>query len=174
MHKFHWLSMVSLVIGILLTQSASARELVGWLESVTINSVNLKLDAKLDTGAKTTSLGYSSIQFFQRGRQPWVRVGVSDKKNRTAILEKRIVRTVTIKQHLGEAPHRRPVIMLGICLKHTYKTVEVDLMDRKGFNYTLLLGRNFLANDFVVDAAAKFTQQPQCTADSGHARPPVR
>ena len=141
---------------------AYAREVVGWLESATINSAGLKVVAKLDTGAKTTSLGYSTIHFFQRDGRQWVRVSVTDKKQKTVVLEKKVIRTVVIKQHGGKAPQQRPVIMLGICLHTLYKEVEVDLMDRAGFNYTLLLGRNYLAPDFAVDPASKFTQKPNC------------
>jgi hypothetical protein len=142
-----------------------ANEIVGWLETVTINTGDLRLVAKLDTGAKTTSLGYESIRFFQRDGRDWVSVSVTGKKNKTLVLEKEVIRYVNIKQHVGEAMHRRPVIMLGICLKDVYKKVEVDLTDRGGFNYTLLIGRNFLVDEFVVNPHLKFTQKPHCSAD---------
>jgi len=121
--------------------------------------------AKLDTGAKTTSLGYKSIRYFQRNGRDWVSVNVTGKKNKTLVLEKEVIRYLNIKQHAGEATHRRPVILLGICLKDIYKKVEVDLMDRSGFNYTLLIGRNFLVDEFVVDPRRKFTQKPHCSVD---------
>jgi hypothetical protein len=166
MKSRQWLRLLC-VSACLAQAPAYGKELVGWLESAKINSIDMKLVAKLDTGAKTTSLGYSAIAFFQRDGRQWVSVSVTDKKNQTVVLEKKLIRSVTIKQHVGELPQQRPVILLGICLKHIYKEVEVDLMDRAGFNYTLLLGRNFLANDFVVDPASKFTQKPNCKYSQG-------
>lgn len=78
------------------------------------------------------------------------------------VLEKQVVCYLNIKQHVGQPFHQRPVIKLGICLKDTYKEIDVDLMNRSGFNYTILLGRNFLADEFVVDAARQFIQKLRC------------
>jgi hypothetical protein len=159
--KQHWLWILGMTVSTLQTP-AQGKDTLGWLEQVGINSGGLHLVAKLDTGAKTTSLGYDEIAFFQREGRRWVRVSITNKKDKTVVLEKKVIRMVTIKQHIGETPQQRPVIMLGICLKDIYKEVEVDLMDRTGFNYSLLIGRNFLADDFVVDPAKKFTHKPRC------------
>ena len=74
MIKRLWLSVICLSLSTAQTP-AYAREVVGWLESATINSAGLKVVAKLDTGAKTTSLGYSTIHFFQRDGRQWVSNG---------------------------------------------------------------------------------------------------
>jgi hypothetical protein len=43
-----------------------------------------------------------------------------------------------------------------------YKEVEVNLEDRRKFNYQILIGRSFLKKSFLVDASATFTLQPSC------------
>lgn len=153
---------ICILIYFVVTPKSNAQDTVGWLEKVYLNSGKLKLVAKLDTGAKTTSLGYSSIQYFKKENVDWVSVSVTNKKNFMIVLEKPVIRFVNIKQHVGEKIQQRPIIKLGICLKDTYKEVEVDLMDRSGFNYTMLIGRNFLTDKFVVDSARIFTQKPHC------------
>ncbi len=75
--------------------------------------------------------------------------------------ERRVERTVTIKRHLGES-QERPVIRLGVCLKNTYRETEVNLTDRSGFNYQMLIGRRFLKDEFVVDPGETATSKPDC------------
>lgn len=65
---------------LLVQTSGYSQETVGWLEKEGINLGEMRLGAKLDTGAKTTSLGYSSIHFFQKEGSEWVSVGVTNKK----------------------------------------------------------------------------------------------
>jgi len=52
--------------------------------------------------------------------------------------------------------------MLGICLGSVYKEVEVNLVDRSNFNYQLLIGRNYLANSFLVDPSLTFSTKSKC------------
>jgi hypothetical protein len=49
----------------------------------------------------------------------------------------------------------------------TYKEVEVTLEHRSDFicpniDWPILIGRNFLAEDLVIDPSAKFTMKPNC------------
>ena len=45
----------------------------GWIETVTFPQAGLQLEAKLDTGAQTSSLDARSIEEFERDDEPWVR-----------------------------------------------------------------------------------------------------
>ena len=67
-------------------------------------------------------------------------------------IERQIVRIVKIKRH-NERPAQRPVIKMGICVGDVYKEVEVTITERSGFNYPLLIGRNFLKGSFLIDSA---------------------
>ena len=55
-----------------LPSPAVAAETVGWLESVTILPGSRVLDAKLDTGADTSSLDARGIQVLQKNGEDWV------------------------------------------------------------------------------------------------------
>lgn len=133
----------------------------GWVENVILFPGNLKVRAKLDTGARNSSLNADDIVEFYRAGDKWVRFRLKNWKDRTVNFETKVIRTVKIKQH-GKQSAIRPVIRLGICLGDVYKEVEVNLEDRSKFNYQMLLGRSFLKDSFLVDAKTTFTLQPNC------------
>lgn len=142
--------------------SGGGKMVVGWLEKARISPGNLLVRAKLDTGAKTCSLGVHSLAEFTRHGEQWVRFDVKNKYGDKITLEKKVQRLVRIKRH-GVELQNRPVILLGICLGYLYKEIEVNLVDRTDFNYPMLIGRSFMAGNFIVDPSAKFTSPPTCT-----------
>jgi hypothetical protein len=137
----------------------------GWVERVSIFPGNLNIKAKLDTGARHSSLNAKHIEEFERDGAIWVRFQLKNWKGRIESFEAAVVRMATIKQHDAESV-TRPVIRLGICLGTVYKEVEVNLEDRSKFNYQLLIGRSYLKNSFLVDASATFTLKPNCQVNS--------
>jgi hypothetical protein len=137
----------------------------GWVERVSIFPGNLNIKAKLDTGARHSSLNAKHIEEFERDGTTWVRFELKNWKGRMERFEAAVVRMATIKQHDADSVNR-PVIHLGICLGTVYKKVEVNLEDRSKFNYQLLIGRSYLKNSFLVDASATFTLKPNCQVNS--------
>ena len=133
----------------------------GWIENVQIHPGNLFIRAKLDTGAKNSSLNAAQIKKFERQGETWIQFYVVDRKGKKFNFEKKVHRYAKIKDR-GSAPENRPVILLGICLGAIYKEVEVNLEDRSNFNYPLLIGRSFLKGSIIVDPSATFTTKPEC------------
>jgi hypothetical protein len=68
---------------------------------------------------------------------------------------------VKIKRHDAK-PQQRFAVSLGICLGSVYRVVEVNLAERSDFLYQMLIGRSFLAGNFIVDPSAKYTTKPDC------------
>jgi len=137
------------------------KQVVGWLEKVCIYPGNLIINAKLDTGARNSSLNVSHITEFVRNGKQWVRFNVTDRYGNTATIEKKIHRTVKIKDHDGK-PQLRLAVLLCISLGSFHKEVEVNLADRSYFNYQMLIGRSFLAGNVIVDSSIKYTTKPIC------------
>ena len=151
--------------GILHAQSSGKeKQVVGWIEHVTILPQNLKVKAKLDTGARNSSLNAVNLVEFKRGEDTFVRFDLTNWKGRTETIEAKVIRIAKIKKHKSE-PQLRPVIRIGICLKKTYKEVEVNLVNRSKFNYQMLIGRSFLIDDFVIDSSKTNTVKTDCTKD---------
>lgn len=138
-----------------------AKTVVGWIEYARLYPGGLQIKAKLDSGAKTSSLNAVGVDEFVRDGEPWVRFEVTNWKGRSATFEKQVVRSVKIKEHSGR-PQVRPVVLFRICLGGHTREVEVNLVDRSQFNYQLLVGRTFLEGLFVIDVAEKYTAQPEC------------
>ena len=140
---------------------AGEKRIFGWLEKVKIYPGNIVLDAKLDTGAKNSSLNASHIQEFTRNGNPWVRFQLQDQKGDIIIHELPVVRMTRIKRHQADSLARY-VVRLEICLGSTRRTVEVNLTDRSDFKYPMLIGRSFMRPTVIVDPSAQFTSRPAC------------
>lgn len=147
-----------LALGSACVLAAEVNEIVvmGWLEGVFLKPWNLRLTAKLDTGAKTSSLNAENIQRFNRDGNEWVRFSVSEDDDAPPlVIERPLVRTVYIKEHRKDAS-KREVVSLAICKNgRTYET-EFTLVDRSNFNYPVLLGRSFLKSVALVDPSQTF------------------
>lgn len=140
---------------------AKDKQLIGWVEKVKVYPGVLEYRAKIDTGARTSSINASNIVEFERDGETWVRFDLVSKNKAHATLELPLVREAKIKRHFGEQQHRH-VVMLGICLGGIYRDAQVTLVDRSGFLYDLLLGRSFLKGEFMIDPSESFTSVPDC------------
>lgn len=131
---------------------------MGWLESIFVKPWNRRLTAKLDTGAKTSSLHADKIEHFNRDGEPWVRFtleDIEDRRQDPVRVEKPLVRTAYIKSHQRQSS-KRDVVMMNICKNGRDYEAEFNLVDRSNFNYPVLLGRAFLKDVALVDANATF------------------
>jgi len=141
--------------------AAETRQIVGYVERVQLLPGGAELTAKLDTGAKTSSLDVSSLEYFTKAGEDWVRFTITGIKGKDAVEERPLVRMVTIRR--ADTPmDRRPVVKIGLCLGHFYKEADVNLTYRPKMSYRLLLGRLFLSGPFLIDARADFLTEPAC------------
>ncbi len=141
---------------------AESKKVIGWIEHVQILPENFILPAKIDTGADNSSLSATDIKSFIRSSRKWVRFKVQRPDGPPIILEKPVTRYVKIKRK-GTSVQRRPVVRFDICVGAIYKkNVEVNLANRKGFKYPVLIGRSFLRDTALVDSSKRYSQDPHC------------
>lgn len=137
-------------------------EIFGWVEWVKLLDGELRLKAKLDTGAATSSLDATDIQRFRKDGERWVRFTVTDPDTEDQIeLEKPLERNVRIIRHDGNH-QRRPVIKMGVCIGDRVREIEVNLIDRSNFIYPMLLGRSALEGFALIDSGQTFQNRPRC------------
>lgn len=141
--------------------AADTATVLGWVEWARLEPEHVEIKAKLDTGAKTSSLHAVDIEPFEREGVDWVRFTMPlDSHSHKAsdddelFFERPVVRTVLIKQHRRESV-RRYVIEIDLCLAGERFTTPATLADRSRFLYPLLLGRVALEGRAVVDPANK-------------------
>ena len=140
---------------------AADKQVIGWVEMVGLYPGRLKIKAKIDTGADNSSLNVTKIKYVKHNGENWVAFEIRNFEGRSENYTARVVRTAEIKRH-GLPDQRRPVVKLGICLGGTFKEVEVNLTDRSGFSYQMLVGRSFLEGSFIIDPEIEFVSQPEC------------
>ena len=152
---------VLLFLFLLVIKAAEAKEVIGRVERVGINNAALILYAKIDTGAKNSSLNATNYHLSKRGDEKWIRFDITNREGKTITLEKQITRFVKIKRKEAST-QQRPAILLDICIGKVSKQVEVNLVNRSNFDFQMLIGRSFLRGDFIVDVEKSYTADPGC------------
>ena len=148
--------------------SAEARDKMelGWLERVRLQPWDIVLKAKLDTGAKTAAIHATDIERFDKDGKQWVRFKLwlnhRDPGSETITVEKPLARDVTIKLRGTDKNDARPSVKLEFCLGSKRFQALFTLVNRKKFNYPVLLGRRFLADLATIDPAARYNMDPTC------------
>ncbi len=163
----------ALVIGLISPTSwadddETNRTVAGWVERIKMAPWGDTLKAKLDTGAKTSSINALNIERFERDGDDWVRFTLSykttDKKQRERKMERPLRRNVRVKEHDREND-RRAVVDLSFCFAGQIHTAQFSLVDRSKFIYPVLLGRRFLESAALIDPKATFITEANCKAD---------
>lgn len=95
--------------------SPTGKAVAGYVERIALFPGELLVHAKLDTGAKNSSLNAQDQERFRRDGEQWIRFTITSQEGHTATFERPLQKTVKIKRHFGES-QERPVITLGVCL----------------------------------------------------------
>jgi len=130
------------------------KKIIGRTERVRVIPGDFVFDARIDTGANTSSLGVDSLEIINEDGQEWVEIVIDGKKSKHEI-----VKYIYIKEH-GEEASKRPVIQVRLILGEVSESVNVTLANRSNFKYNLLVGRNMLHDRFIVDVSLRYTVEP--------------
>jgi len=141
-----------------LSAQAVATEMitVGWLENVHIDDSGYRLKAKIDTGADNSSINAEDVTEFTKDGEQWVKFSLRNAWDKNYTITKPVLNTTRVKMKNGNIQERF-VIELDVRLGKVSKLAKVNLVDRSHFKYQLLIGRSFLAPQFVVDSSRTFT-----------------
>jgi len=129
----------------------SPKQIVGATEVVFVEEANLSVKARIDTGAKTSSIHAVNIELDLSGdpRGKPISFDLVTKEGLSRKIETRV--SSVIKIRTSEMAELRYVVPLRMKWNDSKKTVFVTLNDRTKMKYRLLLGRNWLHEDFIVD-----------------------
>jgi hypothetical protein len=116
-----------------------------------------EIDAKIDTGAYTSSLHVKKIKAMEREGKPWVRFKL-DHPHHPAFNNKEFILPVfahkNIKNSFGQT-ELRYIIRTQILLFGKKYYTEFSLTDRSKMECPVLLGRKLLYRKFLVDVSQK-------------------
>jgi hypothetical protein len=138
---------------------ATEKRIVGPTEVVIVQEAGLSFLSRMDTGAATTSIHAVDIEVA--GNLPTgadcigqpVSFTVRNEQGEACRLTARVEKTETIRTSEGRA--ERLFVYLTVGWQGEKKRVLVNLNDRSTMKYPLLVGRNWLESDFLVDVARR-------------------
>jgi hypothetical protein len=138
----------------------------GWREWVSLPDLGIDpIKAKLDTGARTSSLHAYDIEVFERAGRPMVRFKVHPIQRETrnvVVAEAPLKEHRTVKSSSGHT-ERRLVIVSDLVLMGRRWPIEITLTRRDAMGFRMLLGRRALKRRFLVDSARSFVGGPNPT-----------
>lgn len=157
-----------LLIPFLLVASTQAyaqpiKQIVGTIETVLIKEAGLSFKARIDTGAKTSSIHAENIQITSMPDvksdslkqyksvvigQP-ISFDIVTKNGQRKQIKTEVLSVVKVKT--SDHSEYRYVVPLTISWNDKEKLTSVTLNDRSKVTYRLLLGRNWLQGDYLVD-----------------------
>jgi hypothetical protein len=133
---------------------------VGWREAVNLPELGLEaIPAKIDTGARTSSLHASVLEELVRDGQKFVRFAV-DWNGERHFCEAVKVDRRGVRSSNGELQYRF-VIKTSLCIGNLSFKAEVTLADRSEMQFPMLIGRTALRRRMVVDSGHSWLQSPQ-------------
>jgi hypothetical protein len=135
------------------------RPIIGWREWLAIPELGIpQIKAKVDTGARSSSLHAIDIQLVEREGVQWVRFKVLPWQGKTqGCLEAEVpvVEFRTVKSSTGHIT-QRPVILVGVEMMGQRWPIEVTLASRHKMGFRMLLGREAVRGRFLVDAGGSY------------------
>lgn len=138
----------------------SPNELVGWREMISLPALcDVRIPAKIDTGARTSSLHATDIERFDRDGKRWIRfvlaLGEGECTGVTCELPRVDRRIITSSN--GESQDRF-VIKTDVLIGQTSFRAEFSLADRSDMKFPILIGRTALRSRFLVDSGRSYLQ----------------
>lgn len=138
--------------------------LVGWREWVRLPQADgLAVKAKIDSGARSSSLHAAELDVFDRAGVPWVRFLIHPLQRRTVpevrvefpLMGHRLVRSSGGHQTL------RPVVVMEVEVLGRRWPIEITLVNRDTMGFRMLLGRQALGGRVTVDPARSYLGGPR-------------
>lgn len=138
--------------------SSDPVQVYGWREWVKIGDLELKLAAKLDTGALTSSIHAEEKELFERDGKKWVRFIVTDpgeKNSPRNRIEAPLVRIAHIKEPGGKS-EAREVVRLNFTIGDRKLRADFTLNNRSNMLSPVLIGRSTIKELGWVDPSRAY------------------
>lgn len=140
--------------------------MIGWKEYVALPELGLPLlKAKVDTGARTSSLHVTEIRTLRTvGGDPDGEADLEialapDRRHPERVVTARVRQLARIRvTDSGGHSDIRPVIETDLVLGPVRKRIRITLADRSTMLFRMILGRKTLEGDFLIDVASKYLQ----------------
>jgi hypothetical protein len=132
---------------------------LGWREWVALPDLGMPaIRAKVDTGARSSSLHVEASETFWQGDQEWVRFELRAERHAPAVACAAPI--VDRREVTDSSGHRnlRVFIRTRVGIGGHEHEIELNLTRRHQMLFPMLLGRTALSGRWLVDPAASFTR----------------
>jgi hypothetical protein len=135
--------------------------IIGWREWLSLPELGVRnIKAKIDTGARSSTLHAFDLEHFEQDGQDMVRFQVHplQRDNRhivtveAALLDQRVVRSSVGHEQL------RSVIETPVQVGNQIYPIELTLTRRDAMGFRMLLGRQAVRHRFLVDPGRSYLQ----------------
>ncbi|MCL7944004.1 RimK/LysX family protein [Marinobacter sp. ATCH36] len=134
--------------------------IVGEVEKFYLVGPGLVYDARIDSGAETSSLDARNITRFERDGSNWVRFDVPMPDSDDLVtVEREISRRVKIIQSSADESERRVVVELQFMIGNHRQQAEFTLTNREHLSHAVLVGRNILRDVMLIDVGKEFATE---------------
>lgn len=134
------------------SQLLKEKILIGRVEWVSAPDLKIKHRARIDTGAKTSSLHAVNIEEVDQRGELFVKFQTVDDDGKTVELVRKVDTTQKVANTSGFVS-KRYVIKEKVKLGKIDREILINLNDRTKMEYKFLVGRNLLLGRFIVDVA---------------------
>lgn len=118
------------------------------------------IKARVDSGAKTSSIQANNIKIIHRGTEEWVRFEVNPVQDNRSIFitcETRLHDKRLVKSSSGIS-EQRYVIKSPVTIGSQTFEIELTLANRDTMEFRMLLGREALMNRYIVNPSATYIE----------------
>lgn len=138
---------------------------LGWKEEASLPEWGIsRLRVKLDTGAKTSAIHVARMDVVGHHRLDGQQLPVLDlviplsrlHPERLTHVQAKVVGYKSVRD-TGANAERRPVVRTRLVCGPIDRTIEVTITDRSGMIFRMILGREALAGEVVVDPERGYT-----------------
>ncbi|RRQ49760.1 30S ribosomal protein S6--L-glutamate ligase [Maribacter algicola] len=119
------------------------------------------IKARVDSGAKTSSIQATNLKIVNKGAQEWVKFEVNPlQENRSIALncEARLIDRRMVKSSSGISEERL-VVRTPVTLGENTFDIELTLANRDTMEFRMLLGREALTDRYIVNPAVNYQIQ---------------
>jgi len=125
--------------------------IVGWREHVRLPDWGISgLEAKIDTGARTSAIHVGALEWLDDGRIRFEVVTREKPERQSVLVTAHPVRRSTVKSSSGRRQERL-VLRTRLEVGPIARDIELSLVSRKGMNCRMLVGRLGLPAGVLVD-----------------------
>jgi len=139
---------------------SSTQTVLGWREWVSLPDLGIPaIKAKIDTGAKTSSLHAFRIEPFSKGAEERIRFWLHPlrKKQDIELICEAEIRDKRIVKDSGGHTEERYVIETGVHVGAHKWNIELTLTSREDMMFRMLLGRSAIIDgNMVIDPTASY------------------